>query len=181
MRDRAPARPLLTTGVILGVGMGGFFDGIVLHQLLQWHHMLSSVSDYPMSALQGLEVNTTWDGIFHSVTWIATAVGLALLWRLERRFDTRWSRTLVGAMLMGWGGFNFVEGIVDHHILGIHHVRDDIGAPLGWDVAFLAWGWHSSPLATGWRNPARPRELRTVAAMKISLRSGAGSGLAAAF
>jgi len=41
---------------------------------------------------------------------------------------------------MGWGAFNLVEGIVDHHILTIHHVRDDVGAPLGWDLAFLALG-----------------------------------------
>src|SRR5688572_25239614 len=28
--------PLLTTSVILGIGIGGFIDGIVLHQILQW-------------------------------------------------------------------------------------------------------------------------------------------------
>ncbi len=42
--------------------------------------------------------------------------------------------------MIGWGAFNLVEGIVDHHILTIHHVRDDVGAPLGWDLAFLALG-----------------------------------------
>jgi hypothetical protein len=30
-------------GVFLGLGLGGFFDGIVLHQVLQWHHMVSLV------------------------------------------------------------------------------------------------------------------------------------------
>ncbi len=36
---------------ILGVGLGGFVDGIVLHQVLQWHHMLSSTgSDRSASA-----------------------------------------------------------------------------------------------------------------------------------
>jgi len=33
-----------------------------------------------------------------------------------------------------------VEGLVDHHLLGVHHVRDDLGAPLGWDLGFLAFG-----------------------------------------
>ncbi|TIP73091.1 MAG: DUF2243 domain-containing protein, partial [Mesorhizobium sp.] len=28
-----------SAGILLGLGLGGFFDGIVLHQLLQWHHM----------------------------------------------------------------------------------------------------------------------------------------------
>jgi uncharacterized membrane protein len=29
----------------------------------------------------------------------------------------------LGIMAIGWGIFNIVEGIVDHHILQIHHVR----------------------------------------------------------
>lgn len=48
--------------------------------------------------------------------------------------------THVGGLLIGWGGFNLVEGLVDHHLLGVHHVRDDLGAPLGWDLGFLAFG-----------------------------------------
>jgi uncharacterized membrane protein len=37
-RCRAP-------GILLGIGLGGFVDGIVLHQILQWHHMLTSEGD----------------------------------------------------------------------------------------------------------------------------------------
>lgn len=43
-------------------------------------------------------------------------------------------------LLAGWGVFNLVEGLIDHQILGIHHVRDDLGAPLGWDIGFLVFG-----------------------------------------
>ena len=50
------------------------------------------------------------------------------------------TRQQIGLLLMGWGAFNLVEGIVDHHVLTIHHVRDDVGDPLGWDLAFLALG-----------------------------------------
>ena len=46
----------------------------------------------------------------------------------------------IGALLAGWGTFNVVEGLIDHQILGVHHVRDDLGAPLGWDLAFIALG-----------------------------------------
>jgi uncharacterized membrane protein len=35
--------------------MGGFFDGIVLHQILQWHHMLSSA--HPADSLAALQLN----------------------------------------------------------------------------------------------------------------------------
>jgi uncharacterized membrane protein len=41
---------------------------------------------------------------------------------------------------VGWGAFNRVEGLVNHQLLGVHHVRDDLGAPLGWDLGFLAFG-----------------------------------------
>jgi uncharacterized membrane protein len=36
----------ITGGVLLGLGLGGFVDGIVLHQILQWHHMLTDYGDY---------------------------------------------------------------------------------------------------------------------------------------
>jgi uncharacterized membrane protein len=144
----APARAIVIPGLLLGIGLGGFFDGIVFHQLLQWHHMLTSHGDYPMSTLPGLEVNTTWDGVFHATTWIATVAGLASLWYADRRYDAGWSPVLMGALLMGWGGFNLVEGVIDHHILGIHHVRDDLGGPIGWDLAFLGWG--AVFLGAGW-------------------------------
>lgn len=58
----------------------------------------------------------------------------------------------IGAILLGWGLFNLAEGLIDHQLLGIHHVRDDLpagAAKLGWDVGFLAWG--ALMLAIGWR------------------------------
>ena len=42
-------------------------------------------------------------------------------------------------MLFGWGLFNLVEGIVDHHVLSIHHVREGSNE-LAWDLAFLTLG-----------------------------------------
>lgn len=48
-------------------------------------------------------------------------------------------RTDVGSMLAGWGLFNVVEGIIDHEILGIHHVHPG-GGQLGWDIGFLVFG-----------------------------------------
>ena len=35
---------------------------------------------------------------------------------------------------------NVVEGLIDHQILGVHHVRDDLGGPLSWDIGFLVFG-----------------------------------------
>src|SRR3954469_24931403 len=90
--------PLIGAGLLLGIGLGGFVDGIVLHQIFQWHNMLSSW--IPRVTLVDMKYNMIWDGLFHAVTWIVTTVGVALLFRAGRRSDAVWSaRVLVGAML----------------------------------------------------------------------------------
>jgi uncharacterized membrane protein len=132
-RARAP-------GILLGVGLGGFVDGIVFHQILQWHHMLTSEGSYPPTTVAGLETNTLWDGLFHALAWVAVAAGIYVLWRRNRAGRRPVSgRALAGWMLVGWGLFNLVEGVVDHHVLGIHHIREGENEA-GWDVAFLAFG-----------------------------------------
>jgi len=131
--------PLAGAGILLGLGLGGFFDGIVLHQILQWHHMLTSAG-YPPTSVANLQLNTLADGLFHALAWVLTGLGLLALWRAARRDDVVWSgRTLAGGLLLGWGLFNLVEGVVNHHILQIHHVRPGPDQAL-WDLAFLAWG-----------------------------------------
>ena len=125
-------------GILLGIGFGGFFDGIVLHQILQWHHLLSSTGDHPTNTVAGLEANTLADGLFHAFTFIASLVGLFLV--LSAMIEgSRISRTrLAGLMLAGWGLFNLVEGLIDHQILALHHVNSD--NVILWDALFLAFG-----------------------------------------
>ena len=109
-KDEAVARPRLP-GILLGIGLGGFVDGIVLHQILQWHHMLSSEGSFPKTTVGGLEDNTLADGLFHAGTWLAVAAGIYVLWR--RTNDWRWAasgRAFVGWLLVGWGLFDVVEG-----------------------------------------------------------------------
>ena len=131
--------PLTGPGLLLGVGLGGFVDGILLHQILQWHHMLSSEGSHPTTTVAGLEANTLADGLFHAASWLAVVAGIWWLWRATSD-GAVWSfRRLVGLMLAGWGLFNLVEGLVDHQILGIHHVRSGSGH-VAWDLAFLALG-----------------------------------------
>ena len=139
-----------SAGIFFGLGLGGFFDGIVLHQVLQWHHMATSAG-YPATTLRNLEINTLFDGLFHAATYVFVALGLVILWRHARRRHVRWStRLLLGTILMGFGIFNLVEGIVDHHLLGLHHVNETVPREqwIYWDVGFLAWG--ALMLAVGW-------------------------------
>jgi uncharacterized membrane protein len=125
----------------MGLGLGGFIDGIVLHQVLQWHHLLTDTGDHPADTVAGLESNTLADGFFHLATWVLVVAATVLTVRAWQRGELAppW-RVHVGMLLAGWGVFNIVEGAIDHQILGIHHVRDDLGAPLGWDIGFLAFG-----------------------------------------
>jgi uncharacterized membrane protein len=138
---RGPRGP----GIVLGIGLGGLADGIVLHQILQWHHVLSSTPRHPATTVRGLEANTLWDGWFHAASWVLVVVGVALLWR-RGQIRGR-ARALLGWVLVGWGLFNIVEGVVDHHILGIHHVRPGPDQ-LAYDIAFLCVG--AALIAGGW-------------------------------
>ena len=142
-RHPSQRRQLTIAGLLLGLGLGGFADGIVLHQILQWHHLLTdygSHASFPATTVSSLEDNNVWDGLFHLSTWVFVVVGLFVLWRaLSGGQRVTW-RSLVGLLLTGWGIFNLVEGVVDHHILTIHHVRDDVADPLWWDLGFLAFG-----------------------------------------
>lgn len=133
-------KPLVRAGIVLGIGLGGFFDGIVLHQLLQWHHMLSARTD--PTVISDLRLNVVADGLFHAGTYLFTIAGIVLLVRAWRRSDVPPSwRALLGSTIAGWGVFNLVEGIVNHHLLGIHHVwPEGPGSVLVWDVGFLLSG-----------------------------------------
>jgi uncharacterized membrane protein len=130
--------PLIAAGIFLGLGLGGFVDGILLHQILQWHHMLSSVR--PLTNESNIDLNMVWDGLFDAFDWLLTVVGVVLLWRAGGRDDVPWSSyTFVGSLLIGAGLFNLVEGLIAHQILGIHHVKPG-PHQLAWDLGFLASG-----------------------------------------
>src|SRR4051812_32287413 len=127
--------------LLLGLGLGGFFDGIVFHQILEWHHMLSHLSDYPPNTLQGLKDNTRADGFFHAACWLLSVAGLLILWSTTRGQGPALSMSwLIGWLLVGWGAFNVVEGVIDHEIFELHHVREASHHPAIWDIAFLVWG-----------------------------------------
>jgi uncharacterized membrane protein len=141
-------RPAILPGILIGIGLGGFIDGIVLHQLLQWHHLVSAEGCCPADSLVGLEENTTADGVFHAVTWLVTLAGTLVAVQAWRRGDLAppW-RAHAGALLAGWGIFNLLDS-ANHFVLGLHHIRDDLGGPVEWDLGFLAFA--PALIATGW-------------------------------
>jgi uncharacterized membrane protein len=116
--------------LVLGLGIGGFIDGIVIHQLLGWHHMLSGW--YPLDDVHLMMIG---DGLFHLLCLVLVLVGIAML----NRRPPLPNAVLAGGILAGWGVFNLVEGVIDHQILGLHHVRHGPDQ-LVYDIAFLVIG-----------------------------------------
>ena len=135
-------------GVVIGVGVGGVVDGIALHQIAHWHNMGSAV--LPPVTMDAMRTNMRWDGYFHAATWLVTLLGVyLLLYDARRGARLPTGRAFSGQMLLGWGVFNLIEGVVDHHLLQLHHVRDlPVHVPL-YDWGFLAVGG-VLPIVLGW-------------------------------
>jgi uncharacterized membrane protein len=126
---------IIASGTTLGVGLGGFVDGILLHQILQWHEMLSSV--VPPVDVVSIKLNMLYDGLFHALMWGTTFAGILILAKaVDASHELPLGRTFGGSLLVGWGMFNVIEGLVDHQLLGLHHVRPGEGQ-VAWDVGFL--------------------------------------------
>lgn len=113
--------PLTTASMVLGIGLGGFIDGIVFHQVFQLHEMLSN--KIPATDYVGKSVNMFWDGIFHFFCLLVVFTGIVLMWKLLHRKDADHSGKLLGGgLLSGWGLFNIVEAVINHQVLKLHNV-----------------------------------------------------------
>lgn len=125
-------------GILLGVGLGAFVDSILFHQLLQWHQMLSSA--LPPVTLVTATVHMLWDGVFHVFAWVMTVAGVFTLARsADAPREVAVMRSLPALLAIGWGAFNVVEGLIDHQLLGVHHVQPGAYQE-AWDVGFVAFG-----------------------------------------
>ena len=128
----------LTAGVVLGIGLGAFVDGIVLHQIAQWHNMGSTI--LPPRTIDTMKQNMVWDGLFHLAAWVITLMGVFMLRSQTGTAARQPASGLVGELFVGWGAFNLVEGLIDHHLLNLHHVRDmPVHVPV-YDWLFLGIG-----------------------------------------
>jgi len=154
--------PLTTAATILGIGLGGFADGIILHQILQWHNMLSAKLP-PDTDTVAKSVNMFWDGVFHFFTLCVTLVGIVRLWRVGRlRNADKRGQLLAGGLLLGWGIFNLVEGVIDHQILKLHNVREQSASPEAWNMGFLLFSLLL--IGAGWALTHRRRPTSQVSA-----------------
>jgi uncharacterized membrane protein len=158
---------------LLGFASAGFFDGILLHQILQWHHLLSLVT---APAVRDVRVQILADGLFHALMYGIAIAGAALLWSGRREAAHVPAGRLFAMVLLGFGSWHIVDGLLFHWILGLHRIRVDVAEPLFWDllwffmfgVAFLAAGWLMH------RTPARSSAVGTLHGIGVISAIGAG-------
>jgi len=117
---------------VLGFALGGFFDGILLHQVLQWHHFLSLV---PGEQYQNLEAQVLADGLFHIAIYMIAIAALLMLWRHGDRRPA--DRILLAWAVLGFSIWQFVDVVLVHWVVGIHRVRVGVPNPLLWDLGWL--------------------------------------------
>jgi uncharacterized membrane protein len=122
-------RSITAPALLTGFALGGFVDGVLLHQILQWHHLLSLV--LPPDALRA---QILWDGLFHVSMIGVAAIGLFGLWKRRDRLE---GRPLGFWLLLGFALWQLVDVGFFHWILGIHRVRVDRPDPLIWDIGWL--------------------------------------------
>lgn len=141
-------RPLAWAGGCIGFSLGGFFDGILLHQVLQWHHLLSRVRS---PVLQDIRAQILADGLFHALMYVIAAVGLWRLWKARDLLAASGAdQRLAGSALFGFGLWHLLDAVLSHWLLGLHRVRDAADIPLLWDIGWLAV-FGLVPLWVGWR------------------------------
>lgn len=133
--------PLTGAAASIGAGLGGILDIIIFHQIFQLHQMLSS--KIGNESYDQLRTNIFWDGFFQLIALILIVGGVISLWRLnENPFTPRATKTFYGSLLLGWGLFITLEGIICHILLEIHHVIEFGGEDnmLFWDVVHIIVG-----------------------------------------
>lgn len=141
------SRSFRWAGGLLGFSLGGFFDGIVLHQVLQWHHVFSAVQ---AASLQDQRAQLQADGWFHLRMYAVAGLALYLLWRARVEYARpRADRVLWANVLVGFGTWHALDGMLVHGLLGWHHIRMDVANPVPWDLLWLAL-FGLAPLVAGW-------------------------------
>ncbi|WP_230531420.1 DUF2243 domain-containing protein [Microvirga roseola] len=127
------------SGYCLGFALGGFFDGILLHQILQWHHLLSAINS------DDVRFQVAADGYFHAAMYVIAGLGLWML-AISRHVSPR---LLAACILIGFGAWHVADSFLSHWLLGIHRIRMDSGNPLFWDLLWFAV-FGLAPWLLGW-------------------------------
>ncbi len=116
---------------LIGIGLMAAVDEIVFHQILAWHHFYDrSTGDIALMS----------DGLLHAAELVILVAGFFLFADLRRK-DALAPRSAWAGLLLGLGGFQLFDGIINHKVLRLHQVRYDVDTlpyDLAWNGAGLA-------------------------------------------
>lgn len=121
-------------GYLLGFALGGFFDGILLHQILQWHHLLLGIRAAPFDDIR---TQILADGLFHALMYGIALAGLWSWWRSRVSIAQLPGLRLVADAMIGFGVWHLADAVISHWLLGIHRIRMDVPDPLPWDLLWV--------------------------------------------
>ena len=125
---RGDGPSLFWPGVLVGIGVAGTLDEVVLHQLFGWHHFYDRSTP---------TVGLASDGLFHLFSTAVLVLGVIQL--VERRRTTPDPpRLALAGILLGAGCFNLYDGTIQHKVLRLHQIRPDAPDNLPYDLTFLA-------------------------------------------
>jgi uncharacterized membrane protein len=110
-------RSVLFTGVLIGIGIAGFLDETIFHQLLQWHTFYWATDQHG---------RILSDGLFHLFSTLLLLWGLLRVWRGRAGWRATSGSIMIAGILMGAGGFNLYDGIIQHAILHFHLVNEHV-------------------------------------------------------
>ena len=113
---------------MVGVGVMAAVDEIVFHQILAWHHFYDR-----SSGTFGL----LSDGLLHAASLVLVVGGFFRLADLHRRRALA-RRSARAGVVLGLGGFQLFDGVVDHKLLRLHQIRygvDLLPYDLAWNAA----------------------------------------------
>jgi uncharacterized membrane protein len=129
------------SAILIGIGIAGLIDIIIFHEILQWHHTSSHI--IIPNSIESLRINILHDGVFLAFSLIITISGIIILWvsqsSKDKDYFLSYKRSFIGLVFIGFGGFNTIEGIINHHILQMHHVIE-VPDPFMFDLTFLVIG-----------------------------------------
>lgn len=108
----APRRSMTAT-ILIGIGLMAAVDEIVFHQILAWHHFFDRAT--PAIGLMS-------DGLLHAAELIFIVAGFFMLAELRSRHALA-PRAAWAGLLIGLGGFQLFDGIVNHKLLRLHQIR----------------------------------------------------------
>lgn len=120
--------------LMIGFALGGFFDGILLHQILQWHHLLSGLDD---PAASDLRFQIPMDRLFHLLMYLLALLGILLVLRRRQNGLRPDGWQIFRLSLLGFSTWHIIDAVLSHWLLGIHRIRMDSAQPIVWDVAWL--------------------------------------------